>query len=312
MKTPNFTVRIPEPCHEDWNKMNPNSNGRHCESCNTTVFDFSGKSDAQITDLLKAAKGEKMCGRFKTTQLNRPLTSNYNLNVLPQNISATRVFAIALFLVFGSFLFSCTDYQDKKIEKTEALSGVVIAETMGEVDVPNETSGNNTDSVMTQQTVTRSEIMGALSSTSDKVKREPEMIEPVIFIETVTAGVMEYYPENYNQYDSISPPIDSLQTLKNSIQEEQERNNAYSPLRIFPNPSKGEVNIAYSVLNRTDVILEVYNLSGQLIKNISNVSNQHQGHYQIAVDLSDLPNGIYLISLIKGGERFTERVLIEK
>jgi hypothetical protein len=62
-------INIPEPCHEDWNKMAPKDQGRHCDSCHKTVFDFTTKTDEQI---IKTFESEgKVCGRFKTQQLNR-------------------------------------------------------------------------------------------------------------------------------------------------------------------------------------------------------------------------------------------------
>ncbi|BAO77685.1 carboxypeptidase-like regulatory domain-containing protein [Winogradskyella sp. PG-2] len=66
-----ITINIPEPCHEDWNKMTPKEKGLHCHSCHKTVFDFTTKTDEQI---IKTFETEgKVCGRFKTQQLNREI-----------------------------------------------------------------------------------------------------------------------------------------------------------------------------------------------------------------------------------------------
>lgn len=64
-------INIPEPCHEDWSKMTPEEKGRHCSLCKKTVFDFTNKTDETIVKTFKAEG--KVCGRFKTTQLNREL-----------------------------------------------------------------------------------------------------------------------------------------------------------------------------------------------------------------------------------------------
>ena len=66
-----FTVQIEDPCHEDWNRMTPQGVGRHCDACEKVVVDFSNKSDAYIANYLK--KHNNVCGRFKGTQLNRPI-----------------------------------------------------------------------------------------------------------------------------------------------------------------------------------------------------------------------------------------------
>jgi hypothetical protein len=67
-----YAVYIPEPCHEDWQRMTPVAQGRFCHSCAKHVIDFSTMTDEQIlTHISKAAGG--MCGRFANDQLQRPL-----------------------------------------------------------------------------------------------------------------------------------------------------------------------------------------------------------------------------------------------
>lgn len=52
--------------------MQPEGNGRHCDSCCKTVVDFTGMSDAGILDYFKQHSG--ICGRFTSGQLNRDLS----------------------------------------------------------------------------------------------------------------------------------------------------------------------------------------------------------------------------------------------
>jgi len=66
-----ITVNIPEPCHEDWNKMSPKDKGRHCAACNKTVIDFTKQTDEQIIKHLESEGN--LCGRFKKQQLNREI-----------------------------------------------------------------------------------------------------------------------------------------------------------------------------------------------------------------------------------------------
>lgn len=114
MKTPAISIQIPSPCHESWEGMKPNGQGRFCGSCSKTVVDFTGKSDTEIRDLLLERAGQKVCGHFKTTQLNRSLQVNPVFSSKPA--LSPRTFAIALLFVFGSSLVSCYDHQGKKME----------------------------------------------------------------------------------------------------------------------------------------------------------------------------------------------------
>jgi len=65
-------ISIPQPCHEKWAQMPPAEQGRFCQSCQKTVVDFTGKTDAAIQSALQEAKGS-LCGRFNSHQLHRPL-----------------------------------------------------------------------------------------------------------------------------------------------------------------------------------------------------------------------------------------------
>ncbi len=82
MKTKKYTLDIPNPCHKKWDEMTPNEKGRFCQSCQTTVVDFSTKSNPQIAKIIQESKG-KICGRFRKDQLDkvieapRPLYSNF-------------------------------------------------------------------------------------------------------------------------------------------------------------------------------------------------------------------------------------------
>ncbi len=64
-------INIKEPCHENWDGMGPNLQGKHCSKCEKTVYDFSSYSDSEIINFFK--EGSNVCGRFKSTQLGRDL-----------------------------------------------------------------------------------------------------------------------------------------------------------------------------------------------------------------------------------------------
>ncbi len=66
-------IRIPEPCHEDWNKMTPEEQGRFCASCQKVVYDFTRATEEEFNELV-AEKG-KVCGRFREDQIasNEPV-----------------------------------------------------------------------------------------------------------------------------------------------------------------------------------------------------------------------------------------------
>lgn len=97
-------VQIPEPCHEDWQTMSREEQGRFCGKCAHVVMDFTNKSNAEIADYLKANAGHRVCGRVRSEQLVKK-------SVAPSKPAKRyRTFFAALILVFGGMLFSsCED-----------------------------------------------------------------------------------------------------------------------------------------------------------------------------------------------------------
>jgi hypothetical protein len=65
-------VSIASPCHEDWNKMHANGNGRFCDHCEKTVVDFTTMSDAEIFRIL-SKNNKDVCGRLTERQMDRAI-----------------------------------------------------------------------------------------------------------------------------------------------------------------------------------------------------------------------------------------------
>ena len=67
-----LTITIPEGCTQDWNSMEQRTTGKHCNSCQKTVIDFTLMTDNQLTDFFKKNTGN-VCGRFYNDQLNKQI-----------------------------------------------------------------------------------------------------------------------------------------------------------------------------------------------------------------------------------------------
>jgi len=68
---------------------------------------------------------------------------------------------------------------------------------------------------------------------------------------------------------------------------------------ISPNPSFQTAQIIYTVASEGETILNLYDVSGHLVKNIVN-EHQGPGRYKSFVDVSDMSQGIYFCKLING------------
>ena len=98
-----ITIRIAKPCHEDWNKMTQTEKGKFCKVCTKEVFDFTKINDEELVK--KVDNNENLCGRFKSSQLNRKM-------ILEQKSG------LSLAPLAASFLLSFTLLVSNKVKST--------------------------------------------------------------------------------------------------------------------------------------------------------------------------------------------------
>jgi hypothetical protein len=113
---------IPKPCHESWDKMTPNENGRFCLSCSKIVVDFTSMLPEEIQHYFIQNQNEKICGKFKKSQLDA-ITIQIPDRILYSQTHYHKMFLLALFIAMGTTLFSCSDKDGNKnrIDKIEII-----------------------------------------------------------------------------------------------------------------------------------------------------------------------------------------------
>ncbi len=77
-----------------------------------------------------------------------------------------------------------------------------------------------------------------------------------------------------------------------------------SAIEVYPNPSWGIFNLVLNIKSETSEIM-VYNLSGELVLKYSSEA------YQEILDLSDMPEGIYILKVINESTTFTRKLIKE-
>lgn len=109
--TPKIKISIPEPCHENWFEMSPAEKGKFCSSCQKNVIDFTNSSDREI--LLAYNKNDSLCGRFKTSQLEREI-------IIPKEKNSIWLISAASVIAFLGLGTQTSNAQGKiRIEETD-------------------------------------------------------------------------------------------------------------------------------------------------------------------------------------------------
>jgi hypothetical protein len=194
-----MTISIPKPCHEDWNDMTANEQGRHCNVCCKTVVDFTSMTDEEVKYFFVSKKKEEnVCGRFKNEQLQRiNITLPYNIYKI--SMPLWKQFLTACLLAFSSMLFSC-----------DALVG--NDKTLGET-IPFAMSDNNP--VNPQLTVPPLNVMlGTILQIDTTTKSScPTLMGDTISVETVTQGmtIIETVRDTFPS-EILPPPLEQIDT----------------------------------------------------------------------------------------------------
>jgi hypothetical protein len=347
MRTPGKIVSILSPCQEDWNKMTPGGHGRFCGSCQKTVVDFTNKTDLEISNYIESRKGESLCGHFKKSQVDRPLVVTVDLKDLPRFSQPARMFVVALFLAFGTTLFSCQDHHNKKIDTIQVKKY--------DSDKSDETTGKVRATDIADQTVSQQQtppppiffdelLMLGEVVTFPVPEEDSASIKEECFI--VDSSATPAVPHQKNNEDQISDdgakeqnirgmistgkgsytvagtrvsdsatevnvPDRSAEVRLNAIDDEQQVLFA-SGFDVYPNPASSECTISYKVIRTCNVRLEILDENGVLLKTIVDIQGQHTGMYHVSVFLASFPSGAYVVRLTHESGIFSRKLLVSK
>ncbi len=67
-----YTLKINNPCGQDWHSMSITDKGKFCSLCSKTVVDFTKFSNDEVVQIIKQSSG-KVCGRLTQQQLNNSI-----------------------------------------------------------------------------------------------------------------------------------------------------------------------------------------------------------------------------------------------
>ena len=135
LKLIDMAIQLNFKCNESWENMQTTNTGRFCDSCAKNVFDLTNKTETEIEKLYRENNG-KMCGRIRSTQLY--------ISPRKKRKYLLAQFCLALFLVFGSMLFS-VDAQSQTLHTKDRVYKGDIASDSLQVDYRNVTAKKESD-----------------------------------------------------------------------------------------------------------------------------------------------------------------------
>ncbi len=80
-------------------------------------------------------------------------------------------------------------------------------------------------------------------------------------------------------------------------------------VKVFPNPVSSSTNLEFNLKSRSNVEIEVYNLSGQIVKSVK-LGNCNEGINNTMIDASNLIKGNYIIRIKAGNQNIVGRFVV--
>jgi hypothetical protein len=95
--------------------------------------------------------------------------------------------------------------------------------------------------------------------------------------------------------------------------EYNEKNEIINPaiFSVFPNPNSADFSVTYTIEENGFLQMDIYNISGVLIKNLLPLSQQQAGTYYYNFSLSDCSSGVYILTLKNNNKIYSTKIIIK-
>lgn len=289
-------IHIPDPCNEDFSKMTATERGAFCQKCSIDTFDFRHMSTEQINHVLLKHKGEHVCGRISTQQLEALNAGFLNWKNQSKKTFQSK-FIMALVMVFGLTLFAC---QDEEKETIQELNKIELTSDDGQIAYINQEHDLSELDLLNYLTPEYEvpELIEPIECfiESGEIVYEEDVVQDVRYYETagMIAGGLSYTDYTYLEYVEDTTTTDSSESI---LAEPILTNPDYFEAKAFPNPTQAFSTIAIEVETEGQFDITVYNMNGQLIQSIHS-GELYAGRHQFELDLSSVESGMYLINII--------------
>lgn len=80
-------------------------------------------------------------------------------------------------------------------------------------------------------------------------------------------------------------------------------------LTIYPNPAFENVNIQFTLKEKDEIIIFVYDLNGRIVRSVT-PQVYNSGSYKVSVNCNDLSKGTYIVQLIAGNKKTSSKLVV--
>jgi len=320
-----INLSIPDPCHENWEKMTGVEKGKFCSSCQKAVVDFTNMSDRQLADFFKKPKGT-VCGRFNNDQLDRqimipqkriPWIKYFFQIALPAFVVSQRAIAQSKIIV-------------KEIAECNFVVGQLrIKEEKPKVNAAKELRGKIIDghgNPVSYATVVKKDTKAGALADSNGYFKIKAPINSILVFSAIGYLTKEIKVNNSDFLNIVfdkneimmlgevvvaglvrSTPVKPVPLIQKII------DTAFTRFSVYPNPvtKNASLNISLKKFEIGKYFISILNSSGETIQ--SNEVHVESKNQVIDYILKEISAGTYFVRLAnkKIGKQYTEKIIVQ-
>ena len=127
-----------------------------------------------------------------------------------------------------------------------------------------------------------------------------------------TVNVAAGYPVAVSaELVGVSTTITIPQFYPNGVKDENTNPYTFNLAQNYPNPFNPSTKISYTVAERNNVILKVYDMLGREVTTLVNTTKD-AGNYEVNFDASNLASGLYIYKIQAGNFVQSKKMLLLK
>jgi hypothetical protein len=299
-----ISINIPEGCTQDWNMMEQRSEGKHCNSCQKTVIDFTLMTDTQLAKFFKKSTSN-VCGRFYDDQLDRQIT------IPKRELPWLKYFFT---ITLPAFLFSQKSWGQKKNinDDTVLVEKKVLNESLTNTSISSRIlKGIIVDDKGNPVSFASVLITGSRKGTSaDKngnfiIKLNENENSITISAIGFTTQILEYLTKKNHLIVKLNSRnesgylgfVVSTKVKKKTSKKNTPIKSDFNAISIFPNPILQNTKLNINWLNKINSlqIIEIFNTEGAAIQKetIHTIAPTQNA----SIILKQIPAGFYIIKI---------------
>ena len=267
-------LSIQKPCHEEWNNMTPTQKGAFCGSCQKEVQDFSETSLEEAASYIINNPGT--CAKLPSHFLQKPVL------LISRKRRIQFSFFICILLFFGTLLTSCSNDQQATpptVEPTQKTTPAPIQEIQQQL----------IDTIERVQAPTSIEPKEMCTTTTGEVAEMPEFLvgDTVAPLDTLKISSEINSPDTSIMYNShVFGGVGFSVVIDETKSTTSEPTFEYTP-NLFPNPTTSNFQINMDIQEGDDILIEIYNLNGQLLEHRPIVSESLVIQEQFTIKIAE-------------------------